>query len=75
MGGGPDQLCCTLSGPSVTPLKSVDLCLLLPGWIKLSDVSSKGVISCSSFLELTRCLYKVEIHQRSLIRNPEEGGA
>lgn len=53
----------------------MDLCLLLPGWIKLSDISSKGVISYSCFLELTRCLYKVKIHQQSLIRNPEEGGA
>lgn len=53
----------------------MDLCLLLPGWIKLSDISSKGVISYSSFFELTRCLYKVKIHQQSLIRNPEEGGA
>lgn len=53
----------------------MDLCLLLPGWIKLSDISYKGVIFYSCFLELTRCLYKVKIHQQSLIRNPEEGGA
>lgn len=73
-GEGPNQLCCILRGPSVTPLKTVDLCLLLPGWVKLPDFSSKGVISYSSFLELTRCLYKVQIHQKSLIRNPEERG-
>lgn len=74
MGGGTNQLCCTLS-TSATPLKPVDLCLLLPGWVKLSDISSKGVISYSSFLELTRCLYKVKIHQQSPIRDPQEGGA
>lgn len=75
VGGGPNQLCCTLRGQSVTPLKSVDLCLLLLGWVKLSDISSKGVTSYSSFLELTRCLYEVKIHQQSLIRNPEDGRA
>lgn len=74
MGGGPNQLSCTLRGPSVTPLKSMVLCLLLPGWIKLSDISSKGVISYASFLELARYLYKVQIHKQSLIRNAEEGG-